>query len=66
MRLSVSVSSAVLVEGDRSMDITLDENCTGGFGDLVPDMMPPGLLAALRYTTPVQSIVHLGRVIFCA
>jgi hypothetical protein len=45
-------------DGMGSMDVTRGENWMDGFGDLVPDMMPPCHLATLRYTTPVQSIVR--------
>ena len=45
----VGASSAVL-----SAEYHMDENWTSGLGGVVPDMMPPRLLAALRYTPLMQ------------
>ena len=45
----VGASSAVL-----SAEYHMDENWTSGLGGVVPDMMPPRFLAALRYTPLMQ------------
>ena len=50
----LGASSAVL-----SAEYHTDENWTSGSGGEVPNVMPPCLLAALRYTSFIQSVVSM-------